>query len=238
MVEGGDRHEGEPPGARETGGGSRLAGYIAAALIVGALAALVAVGLSVAGRGGEDGDGTTVAAREQLLPDGGAFPTPEIALTVRSAADRAGCEVRDFPVADRDHDPRLYADLGHRSRPPTSGRHFPVAAQDGAYEVAPPVNQIVHSLEHGRIVVWFARELPRDTRAALKAFFDHDSDKLLLVPDDTDMDYAVAASAWSRDPLPHGTGRLLGCAEASDALYTALEAFKDRHRGRGPELIP
>ncbi|NLT06321.1 MAG: hypothetical protein GXY03_08415, partial [Solirubrobacterales bacterium] len=126
------------PDAEASDGGSRLAGYVAGALIVGALAAIVAVGLSVAGRGGDDAP--TAAAHEELLPGGGAFPTPEIALTVRAAAAGAGCELESFPVADRDHDQRLHADLGHTSKPPTSGRHFPVAAQDGAYEVAPPVN--------------------------------------------------------------------------------------------------
>ena len=58
------------------------------------------------------------------------------------------------------------------------------------------------------------------------------------MPDTTGMDYEVAASAWNAKPGRNGTGRLLGCPEYDDDLFTALEAFKDRHRGRGPERIP
>jgi hypothetical protein len=61
---------------------------------------------------------------------------------------------------------------------------------------------------------------------------------MVLVPDTTDMDYDVAATAWNRKPGRYGTGRLLGCRDYSGDVYTALEAFKDAHRGKGPELIP
>jgi hypothetical protein len=52
------------------------------------------------------------------------------------------------------------------------------------------------------------------------------------------MEYDVAATAWNRKPGRYGTGRLLGCRDYNGDLYTALEAFKKAHRGKGPELIP
>ena len=48
----------------------------------------------------------------------------------------------------------------------------------------------------------------------------------------------AASTAWNREPEPNGTGRLLGCPKYDDALFTAIEAFKDEHRSRGPEPVP
>jgi len=50
--------------------------------------------------------------------------------------------------------------------------------------------------------------------------------------------YAVAGTAWNRDPEPGGTGRTLGCPRWSDGVLDALRAFRDEHRGNGPEPIP
>ena len=48
----------------------------------------------------------------------------------------------------------------------------------------------------------------------------------------------VAATAWNRDPEPGGTGRTLGCPRWNDGVIDALRAFRDEHRGKGPEPIP
>jgi hypothetical protein len=53
-----------------------------------------------------------------------------------------------------------------------------------------------------------------------------------------DMPYAVAATAWNRDPQPDGTGRTMGCANWSDDVIDALRDFRDEHRSNGPEDIP
>ncbi len=71
----------------------------------------------------------------------------------------------------------------------------------------------MHALEHGRVVIWFKKSLPEDQRADLKALFDDDSYQMLLTPDPTKMKYAVAASAWLREPTPNGTGPPAGLHE-------------------------
>ena len=48
------------------------------------------------------------------------------------------------------------------TNPPTSGKHFEVPAEDGAYDEAPDVKELVHSLEHGRMIIWFKKNLPED----------------------------------------------------------------------------
>ena len=63
------------------------------------------------------------------------------------------------------------------------------------------------------------------------------SHQLVLTPRE-DMPYAVAATPWSRNPQPGGTGRTLGCPDSSERVVDALRAFRDEHRGRGPEPIP
>jgi hypothetical protein len=245
MVDGGDQ-------APETGqgppqeGGRPLVGYAVAGILV--LILLIAtIALLAGGTGGDDvasggpdpdGDVVAVDREEDLLPDGGLFATPREGARVGAAAEAAGCDLQRFSVKTRDHIKRLDERVDYSSNPPTSGKHYPIPAADAAYEDAPNVKLLVHTLEHSRVIVWFQPDLPREARAALKAFYDHDSDRILLVPDATDMPYEVAASAWNGKPKPNGTGRLLGCPEYSDELFTALEAFKDRHRGRGPEPIP
>ena len=116
--------------------------------------------------------------------------------------------------------------------------HYQEWADDQAYSDPPDVKMLVHTLEHGRIVIWFKRGLPAQQRADLKAFYDDDPYQMVLVPDETGMTYDVAATAWNRDPVPLGTGRLMGCPKYDDEVFTALEAFKDEHRSRGPEAIP
>jgi hypothetical protein len=239
MVEGGD----------QTPQGRPLAGYAVSIGIV--LAAVVAFGVLLASALGDDGeDGNVVAAGAgvsprddsdtpagDVLPDGGTFPTPKDGARLEAAAKAAGCELKSYRVASKDHIPDIEATVRYSSIPPTSGKHFAVPAPDGAYEKSPYLKTIVHSLEHGRVALWFKPDLPREARAALKAFFDHDEELMLLVPDENGKDYQVTATAWNRKPKPLGTGRLLGCPEYNDDVFTALEAFKLRHRGKGPEKV-
>jgi len=242
-------------GANDIGGRPWL-GYAVSCGIV--LAAVIAFAVLLAGAIGEDDEGSaateasggpaaTDTSRDDprgelssgsLLPDGGLFRVPKEVAGVRAAAEAAGCDLRTFKVATRDHVPEIDRKIEYSSDPPTSGLHYPIPAADGAYDESPDVKMLVHTLEHSRVIIWFDRDLPRESRASLKAYYDHDARQLVLVPDTTGMTYEVAATAWHRNPQPNGRGRLLGCPEYNDAVYTALEVFKAKNRGRGPERIP
>jgi len=141
------------------------------------------------------------------------------------AASAAGCVARDLPVEGRGH---TTGDVRYRTNPPTSGGHHPQAATDGAYEIPPPLTRLVHSLEHGRIVMWYR---PGDNRARdmLRRVGDEDGRKMILVPNETDMPHKVAATAW---------GHLLGCPEINDDVPQAVREFRDAYRGKGPEAVP
>lgn len=218
--------------ARGGEGRRRLIGYAAAAAIVVAAIAVAAVLLA----GGEDGGGDASA---DVLPDGGSYPEPRDAPSVGAAARAAGCELDSYRVKGRSpHSLDPNERIEWPTEPPAGGRHYQEWADDGAYGEAPNVNMLVHSLEHGRVIVWFRKSLSADRRAALKAYFEDDSYQLILTPDETGSQYAVSATAWTREPAPQGTGRLLGCPSFDDDVFTALEAFKDEYRSRGPEAVP
>ncbi len=73
--------------------------------------------------------------------------------------------------------------------------------------------------------------------AAIEHTLREDDYQMVLVPR-RNMPYDVAASAWSRDPEPNGTGRLLLCKRMTPEIFDALRTFRDEHRSNGPEAIP
>jgi hypothetical protein len=64
----------------------------------------------------------------------------------------AACTVREFESEGRQH---VEGKVTYRSNPPHSGNHNQAPADDGAY--ADPIDDenLVHALEHGRVVYWF-----------------------------------------------------------------------------------
>jgi hypothetical protein len=216
--------------AREAQQRKRMVGFGAAGVLV--IAAVIVLVIVAAGGSGGGSD----AAADQLLPGGGSVPKQkEFDLT--AAAGAADCELRSFRAKSRQHTTSLSQRINYDSNPPTSGRHYQQPAPDGAYGEAPQDEQLVHNLEHGRVIIWFKPSLPEEQRADLKALFDEDSYQMLLVPR-PNMPYQVAASAWSRDPVPNGTGRLMTCDRMTPDVFDALRAFRDEHRSNGPEPVP
>ena len=210
----------------------RLVGYGAGGAF--ALVAVIALVLVLAGGGGGDGGSDPDAG---VLPDGGSVPDQEVS-DLPDAAKAAGCELKSFRANSREHTEDLAEQIGYSSSPPTSGKHFVEPAEDGAYDEAPDAKQLVHTMEHGRVIIWFKRNLPEEQRANLKALFDEDTYQMVITPDPTRMRYQVAATAWNAEPSPNGTGRLLGCPRMNDKAFDALRAFKDEHRSNGPEPVP
>ena len=216
---------------REAQQRKRMVGYGAAALLVAAVAVVVIV----LAMGGDDGGGSDAAASE-AFPSGGSVPEQQ-EFEVRPAAEAANCELRSERPRSRQHTTTLDEAIDYPSNPPTSGRHYIEPAVDGAYGDPPQDAELVHGLEHGRVIVWVRPNLPEEERANLKALFDEDTYQMFLVTR-RNMPYAVAASAWNAEPVPNGTGRLMLCREFTPEIYDALRAFRDEHRSRGPEPVP
>jgi hypothetical protein len=212
----------------------QLMGYgVGGALVLAAVVVVAVILLAGGGSGsGEKG--------EDLYPDASISNPGPLSEDVEAAAEAADCVQESKRAKSRDHLQDPNASERYEQNPPTSGRHYFDPAPDGIYDEAPRKEQLVHTLEHGRVILWFKPDAPGEVRGKLKALFEDEGEsQLVLTPNDTGMPYLVAASAWSIDPRPVGTGRLLGCRRfEGDKTIDALRAFIAEHRGNGPEPVP
>jgi Protein of unknown function (DUF3105) len=225
-----ERREAE---ARSANQRKRLVGIVAGVAIAAVAVVLVVV---LAAGGGDDG-GKNVKGSGDIFPTGGQVPEQQ-EFDLTAAASAAGCELKSVKANSRDHLQDPNQKVNYSTNPPTSGKHFAVPAEDGLYNGTPPPDTaLVHSLEHGRVIIWVKPSLPRDERQQIRALFDEDTYQMIVVQR-ANMPYAVAATAWNADPTPLGTGRLMGCPRWDEGIIDALRAFRDEHRSNGPEPIP
>jgi hypothetical protein len=209
----------------------RMVGYGAAGLL-----AIVAVAVVILLATGGDDAGSGPGSGGDVFPDGGSFPEQTI-FDVAPAAKAAGCEMETKKGTARAHTTSPDDRVKYNTNPPTTGRHYEIPAQDGIYGQAPSDEQLVHTMEHGRVIIWVKPSLPEDQRADIRALVEDDEYQMVLVPR-SNMPYAVAAAAWHAEPAPNGTGRLLLCNEVNGKTFDALAAFRDENRSQGPEPIP
>jgi Protein of unknown function (DUF3105) len=224
-----ERREAEAKAAEQR---KRLFGIVGAVAI--AIVAVVIV-VVVAGGGGED-----PASAGNNFPEGGSIPKQK-EFDLQKAAAAAGCELKSNPSTSREvnhyTDPNQPGN--YKQNPPNSGRHYQIPAEDGLYNGPPPKDTaLVHSEEHGRVIIWVKPSLPVDQREQIRALFDETEGFQTIVVRRPNMPYAVAATAWGRDPTPDGTGYTLGCPQWQDGIIDALRTFLDEHRSDGPEDIP
>lgn len=163
-------------------------------------------------------------------PQGPAKPTSQAnAARLQASATAAGCRLlANDGNGFNDH---TTAPVRYDRNPPLSGPHYPEPAADGVYTTAqaPSPEKVVHAQEHGRIVVQYQPDADPQTIAALAGVVAADPHHMLLVANQTRMPAAVAATAW---------GRGLTCPDADTSSLTAIKAFRDTYRDRGPETVP
>ncbi len=211
----------------------RLVGYGSAGAI--AVVAIVLIGVLAAGGGGGAAGGSQGGG--DVFPEGGEV-SEQTEFDIEAAARAAGCELEASEgTGVLSHTTSLDERVEYEDNPPTNGRHYEIPAEDGLYQESPADEALVHTLEHGRVIVWAKPSLPRDARETLRALFDEDDYPMVRVPR-RNMPYAVAATAWNGDPQPGGTGRTLGCDEWSPEVVDAIRTFRDEHRSNGPEPVP
>jgi hypothetical protein len=200
----------------------RLVGYGAGGVLVGGV--IVALVVVLLAGGGDDGGGGTELASTGDFPDG-SVPAQEIS-DLDEAARAAKCRVIEDEEEGNTHTDQP---VEYEANPPTSGDHFPVPAEDGVYTDQPEIEQLVHSHEHGRIVIQFDPNVPDSVKGDLKALYDEDPYHMILTPNATDMPYEVAATTWTRT---------LGCPQMNEEAFDAIRAFRDEYRDEGPEFVP
>jgi hypothetical protein len=219
------RAEREESEAREARGNARLVvAYAVAAVVV--LAVAVGVFLAVGGGGEAKGDAhinvnANYGSTNGYAPDdrAGTEPPPAAVTDLRTAAKKAGCELRlKLPDEGHEHIAPSAKTPSYKTNPPTSGPHVepPYQQADGAYSETPAEIDVVHSLEHGRMAIQYSSELPEEDQLALKGLYDTMYGAALLFPND-EMPFEVAAATWTN---------LLGCPTYEGAAtLDAIRAF-------------
>src|SRR5919206_4238121 len=161
-------------------------------------------------------------------------PIPKAKITnLAAAAHAAGCVVRSFPSQGRTH---VTGKVKYKTNPPTSGPHNPVWAEDGIYAPGqtPGKEHYTHSLEHGRIEIQYRPGTPKRRILQPETLFNEEVNgsrgyHQLLFQNNTNMPYAVAATAWTR---------LLGCPKWNNGIFDAIRDFRQSFLDKGPEFIP
>ena len=199
---------------------------------LGALVAIAAIALAVVVFGKKSNDTPSATKAPSDAPG---VKLPALADTnLESAAKAAGCTLKTFPSEGRTH---TTAKVTYKTNPPTSGAHNPVWAKDGLYDPGnePPIGMTVHSLEHGRIDLQYAKGTPTKTVDLLEALgseklgFGAPGYKVLVFQNQTSMPVKFAATAWTHS---------LTCDKLSPAFYDAVRDFRTAYTDKGPEIIP
>jgi uncharacterized protein DUF3105 len=205
-----------------------------AAGVVLAIAALAAVVYVVAagggGTGGKTGPSTSAATHKVPIP-------PPRTTDLQAAAKAAGCQLRTYRPGpnDRQH---VTTKVRYRQNPPVFGPHYPVPAHDGDYagQGAPPTEQLVHALEHGRVIIWYSpaigdRRIGQLETLLYEPFNSKPVGYKMVLVERPGMPFQVAATTW---------GQQLGCARFNDRTFDALRSFRSTYVDKAPEgmLIP
>ncbi|MFA9270457.1 MAG: DUF3105 domain-containing protein [Baekduiaceae bacterium] len=200
-----------------------IGGAIAAAIVV------IVVGVVLATGSGGDDTSTEAAA------ESGGAPIPEQQeKDFNTAVKASGCTFTEHPNEGATHQSEPFDD--YKTNPPTSGTHNPEPAADGIYEPgnSPDPNNWVHTLEHGRVIIQYKPGTSEKRIAQLKTLAGENVNgspgyHMVLLENNTDMPYEVAAVTWTRS---------LTCKEFTDETFDAIRVFRDRWVDKAPELVP
>ena len=193
-----------------------------------AIAAVVVAILAASGGGDDEQEASAPAAGSA------AAQLPEQQTTdMAAAAKAAGCTLTNPTFEGASHEQKDFAASDYKTNPPTSGNHFPDWYDDGVYEpgTTPNLGMLVHTLEHGRIDVQYKKGTPKADVAKLEALLASENEgyHMLLFQNTTNMNPAVAATAWTHS---------LTCPEMNDKVFDAIRTFRARYIDKGPERVP
>ena len=142
-----------------------------------------------------------------------------------SGDSRLLSDVRTFESEGRQH-VATGASIEYAQTPPTSGRHYGRSIPAGFYSSPQPYGGLVHSLEHGAVVIYYGDGVSRSTRSRLEQLangYQNPWGGVLAVPQPEPFSAPLVLTAWqARLDLPsYDEG--------------AVDAFLAEYLGRGPE---
>lgn len=119
----------------------------------------------------------------------------------------------DVPIQGRNHIAVGQPHDPYNSEPPSSGPHYDTPAEAGFYDTAPADEYLVHSMEHGYVIIWYNCDQYKDgtcdqLKANIKAVMGSagvsgvtGTLKLIAVPR-AGQKTAIALSAWGHIDTP------------------------------------
>lgn len=197
---------------------SRLLQLIGGVVVACAIIVGVAVAVSSGGGGGDD--------------------APDIDDDkLKAAAQTSGCVYRSFPDEGQDHVTEPLTEADFKTNPPTSGGHNPTPAPDGVYVAGnePAIENWVHTLEHGRILLQYRPGIDRSVVTQLTTLFNEDvagsggAYHSVLMRNNSKMPFQVAAVAWRH---------YMACREFTPETIVAMRTFRDELIDKAPEKVP
>lgn len=132
-------------------------------------------------------------------------------------------QVETFPCPSRDH-VQPGVDIYYPMDPPVCGQHYATWVKPGFYTTGQVPEELVHSLEHGYVVIYYDQPEPAalQTLQDLAERFTGDWDGVVVVPR-PGLGQRLILTAW---------GKMLRLDTFDE---NAVMAFLDAYRGRGPE---
>jgi hypothetical protein len=147
--------------------------------------------------------------------------------------------VSEFEATSREHIPDGSQHEPYNSSPPTNGPHYAEPAQTGFYTSALPPEQLVHNLEHGQIVIWYAPAAPDAVKDDIEQIVNDQPIATAASPYEGELDGNFALTAWlaaedEGDENDNGTGVLQICEQVSQSV---VNEFRRNFQGRSPEPV-
>ncbi len=135
--------------------------------------------------------------------------------------------VQSFPSEGTDH-VSPGTDIQYDTTPPTSGPHYSTTVSAGFYEETQPAGALVHTLEHGAVVIYYdPAALDQEARADLEAYASEYTgtwQSVVVVPNPNENpESPYVLTAW----------RHMLRLDSYDA--DVVRAFIAEYLGRGPE---
>lgn len=134
--------------------------------------------------------------------------------------------VEQFPSEGAEHVPHG-TEIAYETMPPTSGPHYDQAASAGFYTERQPLGELVHSLEHGAVVIYYdPAEITPEAQESLERFAATHTGpwrSVIVVPSPVEDPAPFVLTAW-RHKLD---------MESYDR--DVVRAFIAEYLGRGPE---
>jgi hypothetical protein len=174
----------------------------------------------------------------------------ELLATVDQARETAGCgTVEDVgpyqpKSSDRSHIVAQLPLSTYPSVPPASGPHNAIPYGAGVYGTPPPIDRVIHSLEHGAAVVWYSPDASGPQLERIRSFYEaaNVGSRVIVAPYDyPDQGAAgllpggaqMALVAWHKVQTCASVN--LAAAFGFTSMYAAPPFGEQPYRGEAPE---